>query len=107
MYNTIILVSRSMKNVLEPVSKGIFGIGVLRSINVEAQVNTNLQVTQIAELKFSIGQYQKGYKNKSQRVFQEPILYIGGAGYGSNPYGHKHCNKRYKPDVFSDGYSFF
>ena len=44
---------------------------------MQAQINANKQITKIAELVFFIAEDQEEYKNKSQRIFQEPVSGIG------------------------------
>jgi len=79
MYDTIIMIPGRPENILKPVSKWVFSIRILGSINMQTQINANKQVTEVAKLVFFIGYYQKQNKNKRQYVFKQPISHVGRA----------------------------
>ncbi len=68
-----------VKDILEPIAKWIFSIGILGSIHMQAQINTNKQITKIAELVFFIAEDQESYKNKGQCVFKKPVSSVSSA----------------------------
>lgn len=70
MYDTIIMIPGQMKYIFKPVAKWILGISIFRPINMQAQINANEQVTQIAKLVLFIGYNQKEYENECQYIFQ-------------------------------------
>ena len=70
MHDPIIMIPGHIKSIFKPVSKWIFSISVLRSVNMEAQINADKQIAKVAELVFFIAYDQEGYKNKGQCVFE-------------------------------------
>ena len=76
MDDAIVVVSFQVEGVLQPVSEGIFGIGVLSPIHVKAEVNEHHQVAEVAELQSLVGKAEHSEGQEHQRVFEEPIVQV-------------------------------
>jgi hypothetical protein len=48
-----------MKLILQPIPERILGIGILGSINMQTEINTYQQVTEVTELIFPVSDHQE------------------------------------------------
>jgi len=62
-----------MKLILQPIPEWILSVGIFRSINMKAEINTYEQVTEVTELIFPVSDQQESQEQKHKRVFQEPV----------------------------------
>lgn len=66
---------------------------------MQAQIDTNQQIRQVTELMSAIGDQKKEYKQKCQRVFNEPIRHVCSADEGVDPNKEEDGDKGNEPDV--------
>lgn len=98
---SIVVITASMKNTLQIISKWIFSIGILCTVHMQAQVNTHQQVGQIAELVFSKGGCYENKKQKRECVFQQPVAHIAGANQCAKPNECEYTHEEPNPVIFT------
>ena len=64
MHYAVIMISCHMEVILQPITEWIFGICIFRAVNMQAEVNTDKQVTEVTEDVLPVGNNQKENKNK-------------------------------------------
>lgn len=101
MNNTIVVVSIKMKVVFQPISKGVFGIGVFGTIHMQAEVHENKCITHITKLKSPESKRQYCKKNKNKCILEQPVRDVICANQSRNPQCSKQKNKRNEPIVLA------
>jgi hypothetical protein len=66
---------------------------------MQAEIDTNKQVTKIAELKLFVRDDKEGYKDEHQHVFEQPVANIGSANKRVDPCSSKNEYEYLKPRV--------
>jgi hypothetical protein len=88
-----------MKLILQPIPEWILGIGILGSIYMQAEINTNQQVTEVTKLIFPVGDQKESQEYKHKRVLQEPVRHIRCAEKGINPDKKEESHKGHHPII--------
>lgn len=85
MDDPVIMVSGTMKNILQPVPQRILSISVFGSVNMQTKVNTQQQVAGIAKLVSFVIPHKEREKNENKRIFKQPVVHIRSTGKSADP----------------------